>query len=388
MDEITDVLDDMTNLDYNQAEHERLNKKYEPRTQVDINEPFYKGAKFSTGLAQFFSVVLGVGVCISMSEKFPEIAPIIFGGCLLLLCLWEFGKRVCLGKINEIRIINKAKKTKLSASPYVFASVLFVVGSLFSGYIGAPLVIEKFSSHEILSDIEEIKELAFIVVGNHKEVFTGQKLEAFAMAASLHNQSNWKGTTSKDVRGQKADLIVLGSSKDSLLNNAVLATNERMHKDIDKATGLNEEIVKEHKEWCYSFGLYASIGNIFLDLILIILMRWCSNHEDRKRKENKAKIKMIKEQGKDVDNHGAKDKDANKDLHAKDGEITPTSSGNAHYITITHSDGKKKTYRGGDFRSYFNSGSLKRKHEMLHYLNKLNRTEGKEEIILKPLETN
>lgn len=388
MDDITDILDDQTNLEVDEKEQARLDKIYQNRTQVDINEPFYKGSKAMTHLAQFGSVILGIGVCIRMAEKFPDIAPIIFGGCLLLLCLWEFAIRCCLHKINQIRIINKSKKIKLSSSAYRCAAAFLVSGSLASGYIGAPHVIEKFSSHEILKDIESIRVNAALIMDNHKEIFTGQKLEVFAMAALLHKESSFKGVTSRKVRTQKADLIVIGAGKDEKLNNAVTSTTERMNKDIDKATDSNEEIVKEHKEWCSSFGAYASLGNLFLSLALFVLMRWCSNHEDRKRKENKAKIKILKEQGKDVDNHGGKDKDANKDLHAKDGDIVPTSSGNAHYITITHTDGNLKTYKSGSFRSYFNSGSMKRKGELLHYLNKLNRTEGKDEIILETLETN
>ena len=369
-EEITDVLDDLTSLDYDQEEQSKLEEKYKPRTQVDVNEPFYNGSYWTIAITQFFSVLLGLGLCINLASKFPQVGALIFLITLVLLILWEFAKRKVLSKIDEIRIINKSKKVKLSAKPYALAAVFLVVGSMGAGYIGAPEVIEEFSRHEPLAMIEDIRGNFEVQIEGIKKEFKGQKIEAFSLAAKLHEESNWRGTTSKDVRKEKAKLILLGASKDTVLNTAVLDITEDMNEAVKVASIDNKKITDEHKEWCYSFGLYASIGNILLDVILIILCRWMSSHEDRKMKLNKKK-KELQEKDKDTPKEGVNTGEDPKDDNLKDKEILKGEGRKGDTISVTLSDGNMKAYTFGKFRNYFKNSSVERQEELQVYLDEI-----------------
>ena len=295
MENTTDILDDLVNLDFNEDEQNILDEKFKPQTQVDINEPFYKGSKIGTYIVQSLSVILGFGICIHMTEKFPDIKEFIFIGCLSLLVLWELAKRKVLKEFERIRIINKYKKVKLKRTPYLFGSIVFVGGSMVIGFFGAEHVIQKYSSHQPLQVISQIKESFESQIEEVKEEFGAASLNAFAMANRLHNESNWKGTTSKDVRNEKATLIVLGAKTDSLKLDAVQELESDMNETIFEAEKENKEVLQDHLSWCSSFGWYASLLNVLCDIILFFLLRWCFNHEDSKRKLNKKK-KELQEQ--------------------------------------------------------------------------------------------
>ena len=370
MEDLTDILDDLTNLDFNEDEQRLLDEKYKNRTQVDINEPFYKGSKFTVNLTQLLSIVLGLGVCMYVGDKFKSIYIPAFSITFLLLIFIEIGKRFSLGKVDEIRIINKGKKTKLTSKPYLIASLFFVAVSMVSGYYGSGFLIKELTTHGTLIEIDSIMFRFDKELDKYTKEYTSQKKEAFALANQLHKQSNWKGNTSKEVRVQKANLIQLGAKKDSLLNEVKVSITEDKNKELGIAKETNNKLIEDHKEWCYSFGWFFCLFAIFLDIVLRTLSRFNHNHEDRKRKENRAKKKLIeehKEKSIVPVNQESKDKDYN----FIDGDIKKGLGNKADTIDVLLKDGSEKVYTLGKFRSYYNNSSSDRQSSLDIYMDKI-----------------
>jgi hypothetical protein len=382
MEDLNNILDDLVDLDINESELKRLDSKYKNRTQTDIQEPFYQGSKFTVNLTQFLSIILGFGACLYFAEWFPDYYIPIFSLCIGFLVFIEWGKRATLNKIDEIRIINRSEGKSLKSKPYFYASIFFVLMSMGSGYIGSPHLIKELSKHGDLINIDSINfKFEDQIVGLLNDM-KSQKTEAFALAAKLHNESSYEGVTSRRVRKQKADLIVLGAKKDSIATSEKSKLIKSREEAIIQANEVNQETIKQHKEFCYSFGWFFILVAIGLDVVLRILTRFNSNHEDRKRRELKKKLDLqgVKNGSKEVVKQLLKEKEekvTNKE-YFKDGEITPSNGGQTNVITIRLSDGSFKKYSSGKFRNLFNGSTIGRKLQLLHYLNDLNKYEGRE----------
>ena len=380
MEDLTDILDDLTNLDFDQAEQDKLTEKFKKRTQTDINEPFYVGSKWAINISQLLSIVLGFGVCLHMAVKFPSISAAIFIICFIGLILIEIGKRKALGRLNEIRLINKTKKVKLSSKPYFVAACLLFSMSIVSGYIGGPEVIKKFSEHKTLEVIGDIKADFMGLIAEYKRDFKEQKMEAFALASNLHKESNWKGTTSRSVRKQKASLVLLGAKKDSLLNVVVLNVKQSMDNAVIKASDSNSKIVGAHNSWCNSFAWWACGCVVFIDVLLAVLLSWMYGHEYRKLKENNNKDKLLKERSEDAVKQGVKDADTDDNSKLIDTEIIKGTGTRANTITVKHTDGVLKRYTFGRFKSYWNGSSNKRQGELDTYMEQISQFEELENV--------
>ena len=391
MEDYTDVLDEMINLDYDEDEQKKLDEKFKPKTQVDINEPFYKGAMVIVRISQILSVTLGIGVCLHMAEKFPSFAPIIFGVCLILLCVNEVFKNMAITEISSIGIINEGKSVKLSSKPYRTALFFLVAFSVATSFIGGPVVIKKFSEHKPLIILDSIRYKFMAEIENHKKEFTSQKAEAFAVAANIHEQSSYAGKTSKEVRDEKAKILVLGVGKDSLMNSVVLSTSSKMDIELSNAENENKAIVKEHSNWCEDTGKMSSFIAVGLDLIVFILLGWCINHQSRKRKENKNKKELQKSLdnsskgvGKDSVSQLLNDKDKEKTPLYKEGVSAPENGG-ANLVTVKLVNGELKTYQAGDFRSYHYGSSKTRQATLKPLLDELNKLEAIQETLKNKL---
>jgi len=201
------------------------------------------------------------------------------------------------------------------------------------------------------------------------------------MAAKLHEESSWLGKTSREVRGQKADLVVLGAQTESKKLDASVSITKDMNAAILEAERGNEVIVKEHKEWCSSFAWWAVIAVLVFDGVLIVLSRWMANHEHRKIKENKVK-RDIKEGSKEIPkvvvNEATKEVDKDKDFNLKDGEVKKGLGGKANTVTVKMKDGSLKKYTFGGFNNYRKGSSDTRKTELDHYVGEIQKWEDEQ----------
>jgi hypothetical protein len=285
----------MVNLEFNQNEQDLLNEKFKPETQVDIDEPFYKAAKASMFTVQTISAVLGIGICIHMSNKFPQFKEGIFALFFAFVIGWEFLKRGALNKLQQIRIKNRTKKVKLKAKPYRLASFVFVVGSMFMGFFGAPEVIEEFSTHDQLENLEELRETFFIQIAEVQEEFLSASLASKIEKVTeglTYNSGKKKGEV-KSSAGSLLKELQKGQTEVNVQKNEALSDlRKEMNQAIASSKMENEVIVQKHKAWCKTFGFFAALGNLLCDCILLILLPWCFNHEDRKRKLNDKKKEL------------------------------------------------------------------------------------------------
>lgn len=345
MEDITDVLDDMSNLTINEKEQDKLNDKLKNRTQVDIDEPYYKASVGAAASLQVLSIILGFGFCLHTSIKFPQFSYYIFGACAGVLCLLELWKRQCINKINEVRIINMRKKVKLSAKPYRVTLGFLWAASICTSVVGGPEIIHYYSSTGPLIELDSIGAKFEREISQISEQFSTSSSNAFSFAQKLHDESSWLGKTSKEVRDEKAKLVVLGQQADSSKISVILDFKKDKNKAIAEATKTNDVQIKEHKDWCNNTGAIAILIAIILDLFVWFFIKWNYNHEARKRDENKNKKKLL-ETRKETVKQGVTSKDAIK-----------------YYLQ----DGTEKIVSIGKFMNYFKNSSAGRKEELKPY---------------------
>jgi hypothetical protein len=359
--ETTDILDDLANLEFNESEQEKLDNKFRPETQVDINEPFYIASRNASFVVQCISVILGFGACVELAEKFPEYKEIVFLSFVGVLAGWEYYKRRFLSKIQEIRIKNKYKKIKLSSTPYKIASFILVAGSMAIGYHGAEPVIKKLSQHSPLQNIEELREGFFQQISEVQEEYLsaslGGKIDTLSKGIR-YKYGKKKGELKSAGSNLVADLVEVEKEHIEQKNKAVNDLRAEMVQAMDEAKANNKEIVSTHEGWCSSFGLYASLGNILCDILLIILLRWCFNHEDSKRILNRKKKELqeslqVKEKEqfqepakkKEVEVQAVKEQEAESNpigFGKKEGSLTQKNGQPAVLVSITKGKNKGK----------------------------------------------
>lgn len=374
MDNLTDVLDDMTNLEFNEAEQAKLNEKFRPRTQSEINEPFYKASLLTRNIGQFLSVLLAIGLPIMVAERFSNYYVFAFGLFLGLVVLWEIGKRLSIDKQNEIRVINRKKKVPLSAKPYKVASFFLVFGSMSFSFFGAPHVIEQLSSHKPLAIIDSVRMSFNDQIDQIKEEYTSTAFLAFGKADTLHRNNSWKGKTSRSVRDEKAKLELLGAQLEAEKMTSIKELERDKNLAVAQTLKANQDIIIEHKDWCRGFGWFACAAAILLDILVIFLSIFIANHEERKRVENESKRKLQEKQQEEVKDfvkQVVKDKEQDNDFKPKDGDIQTFAGQKKNRIFIPLSDGSLKDYNEGQLKNLIKGSSEKRAAELQPYLEKL-----------------
>jgi len=365
--EITDILDDLSNLQVDEAEQIKLNEKFKPQTQVDIDEPFYKAAKLAMIFVQSVSAILGIGICIHMSNKFPQIKELIFAAFFALVVCWEFLKRGALNKLQEIRIKNRTKKVKLKAKPYRLAAFCFVAGSMGMGFFGAPEVFKEFSVHAALEDIEEIREGFFSQISEVQEEFLAASLSGKidTVTSGLMYKSGKKKGEIKSSAAATLKILQEGQTKANTQKNEALSElRQEMNESIAIAKVNNEVIIQTHENWCKTFGLSAAFGNLICDFILLLLLPWCFNHEDRKRKLNEKKKELqnsTQEKEKEPRKENTKKKEHdNQQVEEKETEKNPIGYGKKEGSFSTENEEKTVLL---EMKKGKNKGKLVRKTE-------------------------
>jgi hypothetical protein len=319
MENITEILDDMSQLEYNEEEQKRLEEKFKPKTQVEVNEPFFKGAAIARRIIQCMSVISGLGVSLYFGEKFPSLFwPIVlFTGFILVLI--EVAIEMSLDKHNSIRIQNKSRTVKINAKIYALALLPLMACSGSASFVGWPVVVEQLSKHEPLAILDSVRAEFKTAIAANEFKFAAQKKDIEAQIADIDTSMRWKGIIIKDAQSTFAKLQEKATEKDDLMNAA------------------NEVIAFQMREAEMSVFLYG---------LLVILSFFMSNHENAKRKENNNKKELLKKNQDPV-------KQAVKE---KTFQEVP--------IDYKLSDGTSKKTTIGSFINYFKSSSPTRKEDL------------------------
>lgn len=352
MENLTELLDDMSQLQYNEEEQKRLEAKLGPKTQVEINEPFYKYSLFTRRLIQALSITSGIGVSLYFGEKFPDLFWIIFGGALIILASVEYAIEMSLEKANAVRIQNKTRTIKINAKIYSVALAPLMMISASASFIGWPVVVDQLSTHEQLSVLDSVRAEFLTGIAANEFRFAAQKKNLQDQITDIDTSMRWRGIIIEEAQGTYAKLQSELSEKDKELNAENRKIQDAMGKAVAASVAQNKEILKEHKKFCSNFGWIAACSSVVLYGLLLLLSLFISNHEEGKRRENKNKAeleKRLKEAHKDGVKQPVKEKE-------KTFEEPP--------IKYLLSDGTEKITSIGKFMSYVKASAEGRKKEL------------------------
>ena len=291
-----DRIEELTTLEYDKKENDKLNKKYKPRTTVEALQGFYNWSKQIINLSQALSVLLGSGIAVMFYQKMPSIGWLLVLLSFGFLAVIEALKRFTVTKANEIRIVNNNQDKAINNRTYNISSFALVVMSMGISYVGTPYVISFFASHGELTDLEAIN-LTFEQKAKESSTYwEGLKVDALDKAKQIHNENSWQGKTSREARTPKLAMEVKASAMIDSLNSNLAVLAAQRNKALDSANNANNATIEEHKAWCNSFSWIGCMAAILIDLLVLGLCRWNANFDERKIKENAAKDRITKEQ--------------------------------------------------------------------------------------------
>jgi hypothetical protein len=291
-----DRIEELTTLEYDKKENDKLNKKYKPRTTVEALQGFYNWSKQIINLSQALSVLLGSGIAVMFYQKMPSIGWLLVLLSFGFLAVVEALKRFTVTKANEIRIVNNNQDKAINNRTYNISSFALVVMSMGISYVGTPYVISFFASHGELTDLETIALTFEQQENKHSSFWNELSKGAQAKADSIHENNNWLGVTVKSARPAQLAMEVKASSYLDSLNSKLAFIAAQNHKAVQDAIIANNTIIEEHKAWCYGFSWIGCMAAILIDLLVLGLCRWNANFDERKIKENAAKDRITKEQ--------------------------------------------------------------------------------------------
>lgn len=291
-----DRIEELTTLEYDKKENDKLNKKYKPRTTVEALQGFYNWSKQIINLSQALSVLLASGIAVMFYQKMPSIGWLLVLLSFGFLAVIEALKRFTVTKANEIRIVNNNQDKAINNRTYNISSFALVVMSMGISYVGTPYVISFFASHGELTDLEAIN-LTFEQKAKESSTYwEGLKVDALDKAKQIHNENSWQGKTSREARTPKLAMEVKASAMIDSLNSNLAVLAAQRNKALDSANNANNATIEEHKAWCNSFSWIGCMAAILIDLLVLGLCRWNANFDERKIKENAAKDRITKEQ--------------------------------------------------------------------------------------------
>lgn len=294
--ELIEKIEEMTDLSFNKKEHKRLQKRFEAKTTVQAMQGFRNASNFVVNFGQFLSIVLGAGIPIMLAERMPNIALFSFALGWVILISLEIGKRYSIQKANDIRILNGNQNNQISNTTYNVSSFLLILCSMGISYFGAPYVVNYFASHKPLLELSSIENEFNEKKKESSAYWHDLKNNAEEKAKQIHTENSWKGKTSREARTPKlAFELQAAAMVDSLNSNlAMLAALE--NSAMFEAKEANKQIISSHQQWCNGFSLFGCCIAILIDLLVIVLCYWNTNFDERKLKENEAKLKIKEEE--------------------------------------------------------------------------------------------
>jgi hypothetical protein len=192
--------------------------------------------------------------------------------CILLFI--EGSKRFTLESYHAQRIDDN----KIHKITYAFI-MLWGCLSIGSTYYGTPYAIEYFAASPKLVSIDSIKNDINHQLKKHKSILEAEIDKHSNTAKDIKDRSSWKGKISRSAR--PAYLAAVTAKKDSevQLSKLSILANEQKALKVDAAIKENQQIVKKHSSWCYSFGSTLAVISVFLELLFFGAFWWCENYK-------------------------------------------------------------------------------------------------------------
>lgn len=269
-------LDDVIDSIYNDKKLEKLQKKREPKTEVETLRPI-KNILFGVRIfIHALSMLLASGGVFYFSKKFTE-------GGIIALCFTSLALIAIESIVSYSFTVHHRKKyVDMKFSNWIYyISIPVIIFSCVASYAFsenttrlAAKPVELISIDSISNTFENEMETSLAYWGNLKK-------EAQASADSLHNKNNWKGRTSKEVRPlvvqyQAAAIAYTDSTtkeKQKIINQKQAA--------IAQAEQDNKTAVASHDEFCRQFGYWTGLLSILSYFFLYFIIGFFEYYEDR-----------------------------------------------------------------------------------------------------------
>ena len=267
----------------------KLASIYEQKTATQRNEPLFKLANGTTYFLQAVSVILALGAPVALADRMPKVAILAFAVGVVTLVLLELGKRFSLDALNVSRLAD-SRTSKAAAVGMVFCTAL----SMALSFVGAPVVVSKFTTHEALADTSVInagfdsKQAATLapLLASQKRIISDLKMHS--SAGKKFDKKLGRVRLSSSSKLQIRELNKQLGKIESAIQKAKADNNVLRIEALSSANDNNAAILSKYDNFNTSFGGFASLAAILIDFLLFGLFAFTHSHRFNKLKETQA----------------------------------------------------------------------------------------------------
>jgi hypothetical protein len=271
----TNEINELTEFRVNEKRIERLKRKQAPKTRAQRLKGFFVVLVVVGFICQFLSAVLSSsGVFHYLSTKLNSNGLILSITSICILLFIEGSKRFTLESYHAQRIDDN----KIHKITYAFIG-LWGCLSICSTYYGTPYAIEYFAASPKLVSIDSINTEYTNQLEKGKIVLLAELSSHRATADSIKKAASWKGRVSRDDRPTFMAAITAAKDVQIKLSELSISNQEQKALIIDAAIKENNQILKQHSIWCYSFGSTLAVISVILEIVFFLAFWWCENYK-------------------------------------------------------------------------------------------------------------
>jgi len=378
MSDTIDNIEERVERIYNERELKNLNKRFQKRLQIEVEQDYYNVFFVAVLLFQSLSAVLALGVVMELWRRFTADGFVLVILAFMSVIALEFAKNRIYTKFFDVRLSG----TKIPKVSYIIILGLLSFSAP-SSYFGSYFTVSTFAKPPTLVSNDSIKTHYNSRLATASLYWGKLESEAKGKAKDIHNKNSWKGRTSRDAR----DEVLAYDTKAKAMQDSLIKQKSylmaMMDKELLQATKKNETTISNHKEWCKSFGGWLALIVVIADFFTFGLLYWMVGFKERKRTFLET-IKERKEQAKDEPTetyNPTKVKEGKEELKTEntrqpislaraEGQIVEYK-GKTPRILVRRNDGVLVERTKGSLRNWANSSKGERKQHLNNLLNKL-----------------
>jgi hypothetical protein len=297
-------------LEYNQKRIDKLERKQQPKTQIDRQRSFYYLLLVVAVVCELVDCILTFsGIIHFSSERLSDKGFILFGVIGFAVVLLSVFKHKTMDIFHAQRLDDEF----VPKSTYAFMLAFFVISAA-ATYNVTPAALEYLTKTPALASVDSVS-LRFDSLLAADMVVIAKEIETHSTTAkAIHKASNWKGKL--DLNSQTKYENALGNKNEATARKTaiVLARNAEKETAINFVQSKNDAIIKKHKDWCVNFGFWLSIAFVLVEFILYPAKWFCENYErleviEAKKKKAAKEAEQAFNQNIKVEDKEVKEKD-------------------------------------------------------------------------------
>jgi hypothetical protein len=272
-------------LEYNQKRIDKLERKQQPKTQIDRQRSFYYLLLVVAVVCELVDCILTFsGIIHFSSERLSDKGFILFGVIGFAVVLLSVFKHKTMDIFHAQRLDDEF----VPKSTYAFMLAFFVISAA-ATYNVTPAALEYLTKTPALASVDSVS-LRFDSLLAADMVVIAKEIETHsATAKAIHKASNWKGKL--DFNSQTKYENALGNKNEATARKTAIVLDRYAEKEtaINLVQSKNDSIIQKHKDWCVNFGFWLSIAFVLVEFILYPAKWFCENYERLEVIEAKAK---------------------------------------------------------------------------------------------------